>query len=109
MSKTIYLSGPMTGLPNNNFDAFNDAALFFREMGYEVINPAEIAPDTTLTWHQCMREDIKALMDCELLVLLTGWEASQGAHLEMHIASRIGMPVVQYRDFWHWHMRNKAL
>ena len=45
-----------------------------------------------------MRADIKALCDCTHLVLLPGWENSNGAHLELHIAHRIGLKVQQLAD-----------
>ena len=89
----IYLSGPMTGLPELNFPAFNAAARLLRREGFEVVNPAEINPDAALDWHSCMRADIKALCDCDLLALLPGWEASSGAHLELHVAHRLGLHV----------------
>lgn len=89
----IYLSGPMTGRPSLNFPAFNEAAASLRRLGYEVTNPAEINPDASLPWAQCMRADIKALCDCDALALLPGWEDSKGAHLEVHIAHRIGIKV----------------
>lgn len=89
----IYLSGPMTGLPFLNFPAFHAAAARLRAQGYTVVNPAEINPDATLPWAECMRADIKALCDCHTLALLPGWENSQGAHLELHIAHRIGIRV----------------
>ena len=90
----VYISGPMTGLPELNFPAFNAAAAQLRSHGIEAINPAEINPDTTMTWAACMRADIKALCDCDALALLPGWEASKGAHLELHLAHRLDMAVV---------------
>lgn len=89
----IYVSGPMTGLPDLNVHAFNHAAAQLRALGYEVVNPAEINPDQHLTWAQCMRADIKALCDCDAVATLPQWERSNGATLEVHIAERLGMPV----------------
>jgi hypothetical protein len=40
--KKIYLSGPMTGLPDLNFPAFHAEAARLRALGYDVINPAEL-------------------------------------------------------------------
>ena len=41
-----YIAGPMTGRPNNNFQAFHAAAANLRGQGHEVVNPAELqAPD----------------------------------------------------------------
>lgn len=96
--EVLYLSGPMTGTPDHNFPAFNLAAQELRELGYEVVNPVEINPDHNMSWHECLRADIKALCDCDVLVLLPGWEGSSGAHLEMHIAHRIGMRIITLQD-----------
>jgi hypothetical protein len=89
----VYLSGPMTGLPELNFPAFHAQADRLRLLGYEVVNPAEINPDAAMPWNECMRADIKALCDCDVIALLPGWGASTGAHLELHIAHRIGIQV----------------
>jgi hypothetical protein len=89
----VYLSGPMTGLPDLNFPAFHAEADRLRGLGYEVVNPAEINPDAAMPWNECMRADIKALCDCDVIALLPGWGASTGAHLELHIAHRIGLQV----------------
>jgi len=89
----IYLSGPMSGWPELNFPAFHAAAAVLRAKGFDVVNPAEINPDSTLDWHACMRADIKALCDCDVIALLPDWEKSKGAHLELHVAHRLGLGV----------------
>lgn len=94
----VYISGPMTGMPEHNFPAFNAEAARLRALGYQVINPAEINPDGTKPWKECLREDIKHLCDCDTIALLPGWENSQGAHLELHISHRIGSRIVQAKD-----------
>lgn len=90
----VYLSGPMTGLPELNFPQFHHYANWLRERGYEVVNPAELNPDKTMSWEQCMKTDIKALCDCDAIYLLPGWQNSKGAHLELHIAHRLGLKVM---------------
>jgi len=96
--KTVYLSGPMSGLPELNFPAFHAAASRLRDAGIAVINPAEISAQSGGEWHDFMRADIKALCDCDTLALLPGWEHSNGAHLELHIAHRLGITVCQIGD-----------
>lgn len=89
----IYLSGPMTGLPDLNFPAFHAAAAQLRARGYLVANPAEINPDTTLPWETCMRLDIQALCNCDGIAMMPGWMNSKGAHLELSVAHRLGLKV----------------
>ncbi|MNC15431.1 MULTISPECIES: DUF4406 domain-containing protein [unclassified Pseudomonas] len=53
---------------------------------------AEINPDGG-TWNDCTRCDIAALMDCNTVAMLPGWEHSKGAQLEVLIADHLGMTV----------------
>ena len=92
--KRIYLSGPMTGIADMNFPAFNAASERLRGLGYDVVNPVDLNPDTDVGWHECMRRDLAALLTCDTLALLDGWQKSAGAHLEMHVAHRVGMDIV---------------
>lgn len=92
-SQRVYISGPMTGLPEHNFPAFHNAAKRLRALGVEVVNPAEINPEPGMPWAWYMRRDIKALMDCDAVATLPGWENSKGATLEVQIATALGMPV----------------
>lgn len=93
----IYLSGPMTGIENMNFPEFNAEADRLRKLGYDVVNPAEIDQDST-DWCECMRKDLAELLTCDTLALLQGWHRSAGAHLEMHVASIIGMEIVMAQE-----------
>lgn len=96
MSDTVYVSGPMTGMPELNFPAFHKAAATLRAVGYRVVNPADLDEQDTqeLTWSDYLRRDIRALMDCTHIALLPGWETSKGAKLEKHIADSLGMPTI---------------
>lgn len=88
--KRIYLSGPMTGLPEYNFPAFFAEAERLRGLGFDVVNPAEINPDGG-TWEECMRRDVALLVTCDHVATLPGWDKSQGAQLEVYIADRLGI------------------
>ena len=104
---TIYLAGPMTGIPNLNFPLFNSEAARLRALGYVVINPAEInggadelvacsnmtAEELAAHWRKCMRRDIPAMLDCDAIALLPNWFKSKGAKLEVHIATMFDMPI----------------
>lgn len=88
---TIYLAGPMTGLPDFNRPAFNAEALRLRRAGHHVHNPAELSLDPLASWEDCMREGLKCLLTCTAIRLLPGWETSKGALLEAQIAAQLGM------------------
>jgi hypothetical protein len=95
----IYVSGPMTGRPDLNFPNFHLAAARLRRAGYEVVNPAELNPDPAASWQDCMRADIKALMDCHGVATLDGWRDSRGAKIECGLAESLGLPVASV-DVW---------
>jgi len=90
----VYISGPISGRPNLNAPAFFAAAAALRQAGHSAINPHDVCRSIKATeWADCMRADIKALCDCDAIALLPGWELSQGAQLELHIAHRLGLMI----------------
>lgn len=92
--RRAYLSGAMSGLPDHNFPAFHAEAAKLRAAGWDVVNPAELNPDTTMTWEECLRVDIRELCGCDAIALMPGWERSKGANLELHVAHRLGLEVI---------------
>jgi hypothetical protein len=94
-----YISGPMTGLPDFNRPAFNNAADYLRSQGLNVWNPAEEFDSNYLYPRKVyMRRDIEALLKCESIVMLNGWEKSSGARLELEIARELEMNVFYLGD-----------
>ncbi len=89
----IYIAGPMTGLPELNFPAFNAAAAELRKRGAWVENPAEINAACDITWEDAMRADIPRLMTCDSLYLLPGWQQSRGAAIEHDLAVALKMTI----------------
>lgn len=94
MKQRIYISGPITGMPNLNKPAFNTAAAQLRAAGFEAVNPIQNGVPDSAPWAAHMREDIKLLMACQGVATLPGTAASRGARLELHIARAIGIPVM---------------
>ncbi len=88
----IYLSGPMSGIEDNNFPEFHKWAAKLRADGHDVVSPAEI--QEAGTWELCLRADLRELCTCEGIALMPGWENSKGANLELHVAHRLGMQVI---------------
>ena len=105
----LYLSGPMTGYPYFNSEAFDSAAEELREAGYEVFNPVEhdremgfdpmLHPKGKVTPEFPLREALKAdltwiLDHAEGVATLPGCEDSKGARAEIALAEALGLSVV---------------
>lgn len=99
MSKTIYISGPMSGLPELNYPTFNAAAAELRAMGYHVENPAENPEPPCKSWEGYMRLALAQLVRCDLNVRLPGWLCSRGARIESGISKVLGIEVCDYSEF----------
>lgn len=89
-----YVAGPMTGYPELNYPAFHAASERLRQLGFEVVSPAELNPITE-GYRAAMCKDILALIECDHIYLLDGWEKSKGATLEHHIATVLDIPVIE--------------
>ena len=101
--KTIYLSGKMTGLEKEVYEKnFQQAELFYRACGYEVVNPCHISAEVlknkpNADYEDFMKADLKALAGCTHIAMLEGWETSNGAKRERAEAKRLGLIRVFYR------------
>ncbi len=83
----LFISGPMSGLENFNTKAFDAMALRLRRIGYNVINPVELFEnDFTKDRKFYVLKSITALLECDSIVMLDGWEKSTGASLELTVA-----------------------
>lgn len=93
--KRLYIAGPMTGLPDFNFPAFNDAAAKLRALGFQVENPAENPTPACGSWLGYMRMAVVQVSRVDAIVMLPGWEQSRGARVEFALASGLGLEVVR--------------
>jgi hypothetical protein len=102
----LYIAGPMTGIPQFNYPAFEAMARSLRRADYDVVSPAEMddpatqaaalashdgAPGTGSangeTWGDFLARDVKLIADdgIEGIVVLPGWANSRGARLETFV------------------------
>lgn len=88
----IYLAGPMSGLTDFNYPAFNEAAANLRALGFDVENPAENAAPACGSWGGYMRLSITQMLTCDCVAFLPWWEGSKGAQIELSLAKGISMP-----------------
>jgi len=101
--KKIYISGPISNQPNLNREAFYQEAERIDKSGNIGINPHivcdgiehlyenwyEMTGDEK--WRAYMVEDIRALLTCDAIHLLPGWENSRGAVIEEMIAEALNI------------------
>lgn len=100
MKKRLYLCGPITGMPNYNRDAFNDAESALRSAGFEVFNPVKNGLPVDAPWEQHMRTDIAQMMVCDALAVLPGAHYSHGASIEIALARQLKIQPIRALEYW---------
>lgn len=106
MRLRIYVCGPMTGFPGFNFAAFDAARDQIAASGHIAVSPADLdraigfdpeATDAIAVDREFMRfaiqRDVDALLQCDAIQLLPGWERSRGARGERAVAEWIGLRI----------------
>jgi len=91
---TVYLTGPIGDGSGReqNIQRFHSVASTLRgKEGYYVVSPVEINHAGAAQWRDYMKNDIKAMLECDAVYCLKGWEKSPGARLEVFIALQLGM------------------
>lgn len=102
---TLYIAGPMTGLPENNYPAFRQAERDLRAAGYRVHNPvrsdrrADSPRLNPKEWADWMRNGINQLIRCDGIALLPGYQDSKGAMVERNLAIELGLEPAHI-DYW---------
>lgn len=102
--KSIYLAGPMTGLPEFNYPNFYRVE---NNIGHawRVLNPARMdGIDTTgmkglhsevpeFCLKAAMKRNCHAICECDAIYMLKGWEKSRGAMVEFQLAIYLGLEI----------------
>lgn len=108
-----YLAGPMSGVPQFNYPAFDQAAAILRANGFSIASPAELddpatrkaalaSPDGAVianghTWGDFLARDVKLVADgVNGIIFLPGWERSRGARLEAFVGLLCGHGFMEY-------------
>ncbi len=83
----LYIAGPMTGIPEFNFPAFETAETALTEAGYEVLNPTRHGSgDLDKQWIDYLIPCLRDVMAADGVALLDGWSESKGARVEQKLA-----------------------
>ena len=115
--KTIYIAGPMTGLPQFNIPAFESAAFELRQAGFHVVSPIELDSDAISnealaskdgampssgtiggeTWGNILARDVRVIADTiDGIAVLRDWHKSRGARLEVFVGLLCDRPIYEY-------------
>jgi hypothetical protein len=89
----IYISGQITGNEKNAFKEFERAEKRLQKLGYLVVNPMKLSHDHDRTWQSYMKDDIRALLQCDGIYMLPNWKESKGAIIEHDLATNLGIGV----------------
>lgn len=109
--RTGYLSGPINSTTPDGLDSAGHKEVFAdvqRFMGrnygnWQIVNPVEVGtkcvdpkcgPFDGHSWNCWLKADLKAMLDCETIIMLPHWQHSPGANLEKMVADAVGMTVV---------------
>lgn len=110
----VYIAGPIAGLPNQNRNSFFEAENLLKWRGFEPVNPhnlnhehfglcfgddipREITNGSASVFDEShkygcyMRADLRAVLECDGILLLPGWERSRGARVEAQVAEILGI------------------
>lgn len=95
----------MRGWPENNFPAFSEAVRELESRGFRMtsphqmdldlgFNPSDIPSEEFIK--ECILRDLEAISQSEAIVFLPGWQESEGAMAEYHVAKWMGKPCLLY-------------
>lgn len=110
-TKTVYIAGPMRGLPRCNFPAFDAAERRLRRQGLAVINPAEEDrrggfnenTDNPTAWMvktAFLRDISQIIWNCDAIAMLPNSKDHPKSlcHIERAIAEAFGLEVIELED-----------
>ena len=97
-----FISGPMTGYENFNFDHFNMISAKLTSYGIKHVNPVTICKkykkndvlNSKAVFDKMVEEQQVAQRECNTLILLNGWEKSAGVRLELNTAIDLSMRII---------------
>jgi len=91
----VYISLPITGMDIRAVKRSSEAAKKkLKKMNHEPVSPIDITPDQKMPYSYYMGVDIMALLECEAVIFLRGWQNSKGCMLEFQAAVIYGKEIL---------------
>lgn len=100
MKKKLYISAPISGgEPEERRKFFAGVARDAAERGWQPVNPMDNGLEAEAPWEQHMRKDIRMMLECDAIILMSGWQFSRGCRLEEIVAREIGLEVIEHEKW----------
>lgn len=94
----VYISLPITGHDLTEVRRRAERAKqLLASMGHEPVIPLDVSPDPDAPYHEHIGRDIAALLQCDAVLFLDGWNKSNGCLLEYFAAIIYGKKVIHAR------------
>lgn len=95
--KSVYISGPITGLPLGNKPAFYSMHQRIIDAGHIPVNPHVVCANIHegSPHSEYMRVCIGNLVVSDAIIMLPGWENSKGARAEYLTATWCGIEILE--------------
>ena len=102
----IFIAGPMRGYENYNFKKFDYTEELLKRLGFDVVNPARISRkfkekdvnSDIAVYNKMVDMQQEAEKTCNAILLLDGWQWSEGARLEVKTAASLDMQFLLEQD-----------
>ncbi len=96
-SDVVYIAGAMSGKVLFNYPAFFGwAGLIEKEFGCKVLNPAR--QPNFLSYSEYIKLGLADVRQASAIVMLEGYETSKGAALELDLAQRLKLKIIQQSE-----------
>ena len=102
----IYIAGKITGLPQHGVYMKFKHAERILSSEYEVVNPVELSYELDAEFENVrklqrsdyMIKSLKGLLSCDYIYMLSDWQDSLGAQLELEIAKQCSIKILYEED-----------
>ena len=92
--RKVYISLPISGYDiEERRDTAMKMEIRLRGCGFDVFNPLGDGWVYGLTTQQYMKRDLKALLDCDVIMFMHNFNKSAGCHTELCVAMACGMEI----------------
>jgi len=98
--KKIYIAGKVTNEPIDEVNRkFQLAQNELEQLGFEVVNPIKVVNNMEAPWESAMKICVKAMLECDAIVILPCWTLSKGARIERQLAEDLDIGIFNYDSF----------